>query len=445
MLDLIRANMDADLPFAGLTGLTIASALGAAKTATINGSANIVNLRLTPAQYRQISPSLAVGNSIKIKAGATTYLDTTITRFEEFDESAANDDLAISVDSATTPGSLPVHDADLEIGDADASLWNSYVDGRAEANFDAKVEGEKFEASDGFEFVGSGSDLQPGKVWVETGAGADDMKTRARDADGADTLAGKIHAGTLLLYGDIAASYALIKIASVGAVTGSGASRVFSFTFSDHRAVGTLTGDQPLRIFPDLPSALKDIIAPRSVPPWALDPGNGTAGQVLGVTSGGDIGLVADRHVVTKAVTKSDTTTQEVANYSTFTQYPNIGETDGGTQSTDDLVFQPLEAGDKVDLMWSAIAEFVTTGRGLDVRIDRKIGSGNWTQIYTKDFAVWTGGEDPQINVGNPTQLVVYTDSPNTTDEVRYRIMFRQRQVGQRVGNQRFRGDLIPA
>ena len=445
---LIRASRDTDLPFAGLTGLSLvgSAALTGNNQMKLNTSLKLLQLRVATADYQRLKPTLAEPNAIRIKTGdgLNTWLSTTITNFTEFDESAASDTLDISLDST---GSLSDNSTGsnlaLDLEDADAEQWNAWADGRAEANFDGKVEGEVFEASDGFAFVSSGSDLQSGKVWVESGANADDLKMRGRDADGADTLAAKIHAGTLLLYGDIDSAYALIKIKSVEAVTGSGANRVFAYKFSSHRAKGIVAGtDYPLRIFPDLPSAIKDIIAPQSLPVWALSPDGGAVGKVIGVKANGDVGFVEDRHAVIKAWTRTEITTQTQADYNSYSQYPNPSSS-GYTSASDDLVFNPLEAGDKVDLTWTAIAEFVNDGDGLDVRIDRKTGTGSYTQIYQKDYAVFSGSTD---DIGNPPQIVTFTDSPNTTEEVRYRIMFKRRSTnGQRVGSQTFKGILIPA
>ena len=433
VLDLIRANMDADLPFAGLTGLSIVDALTGTGQVVVNDGLNLVQLRITPAQYRLLKPSLSVGNSFKLKQGGSALIDTTITRFEEFDESAAADTLDISLSSVTYApdgGDLPLTGAEVEIGDADASLWNSYVDGRAEANFDAKVDGEKFEASDGFEFVASPSDIQAGKVWVETGAGADDMTTRARDADGADTLAGKIHPGTLLLYGDIASSYALIRIASVGAVTGSGADRVFNFTFSDHRAVGTLTGDQPLRIFPDLPSALKDIIAPRSVPPWALDPGSGTAGQVLGVKGNGDIGLIRDQHSVLDSVSIPKGTGANAGSISLTTSFQVLPRYEtGGSDANGEVSAVLANADDEFQIRFDSVAGSLGVNtwsdpkvyRG-DVKVEAKYGDAAWTELTSQEYAIFA------LQGQNVNATYIWSDTPGAAHvgkTIKYRFSWK--------------------
>ena len=452
---LIRAARDTDLPFAGLTGLWLlgSAALSGNGDMKLNTALKLLQVRLATADYQRLKPSLARGNALKIRTGdgLNTWLSTTITNFTEFDESAASDTLDISLNDtgALTDNSTGSNLA-LDLEDADAEQWNAWADGRAEANFDAKVEGEVFEASDGFAFVSSGSDLQAGKVWVESGANADDLKMRGRDADGADTLAGKIHAGTLLLYGDIDSAYALVKIESVGAVTGSGANRVFSFKFASHRAKGIVSGtDYPLRIFPDLPSAIKDIIAPQSLPVWALSPDGGTAGKVVGVKANGDVGFVADRHSIKKSITRAGTTTATQANSTTYIQYPPEGSGTNATDSTKDLVVTPYTTGDVVDISWSAIGEYFSSAdtfnddaRRLDVKIERKIGSGSWTQIYQKDYACFGKG-----TIGNPVQMVVYSDSPNTTEECRYRISFKGHapdsgNSGMRVGGQRFQIEL---
>ena len=436
---LIRANRDTDLPFAGLTGLTVVDTLTGPGQISGNTALNLMQLRITPAQYRLIKPSLSVGNSLKVVVGGLNRLNTTITRFEEFDESATSDTLDISVDDVPVFWShivAPVSGAVLDIGDADAVLWNRYVDERAEANFDSKVEGEKFEASDGFEFVGSGSDIQAGKVWVESGVGADDMKMRARDAGGADTLAGKIHPGTVLLFGDVTSSHAVIRIATVGAVTGSGSNRVFSYTFSDHHAVGTLSGDQPLRIFPDLPSALKDIIAPRSVPVWAIDPGSGVAGQVIGVKSGGDIGLISDKAADANGLSETGgsnigtTTFGQVDGFSNLSAsgllpvpHPNSSSTPAGTG---EITVTPQSASSKFKCEFDLSFGYINSA--LEYRLSfgliRKIGTGSWSLVNEKTNIIQAVG----INGWDLHRSGFYLDSPNTTDEVKYKWLIARRE-----------------
>ena len=451
---LIRANRITDLPTAVLDGLTLVGAnnLSGNDQMKIHPSSNLLNLRITPAQYALIKPALAGRNNVKIvRTTGQVLLATKVVNYQEFDENLAQDDLVIELNDTGSMTGSEDFTVSLDFRGESADLWDDYVDERAEANFDKKVDSEKFAASDGFAFVGSGSDLQAGKVWVESGANADDLKMRARDASGADTLAAHIHAGTKLLFGDITAAYALVDVESVGAVTGSGANRVFSYKFAAHHAQDIVSGtDYPLRIYPDLPSALKDIIAPRSVPVWAMAPDGGSAGQVAGVKANGDVGFVTDRHTIKKSITRGETTTDNQANSTTYIQYPPDGTSTAATDSSRDLVVTPQTASDKVDVTWFAIAEylpnqntFTDASRRLDVKIERKIGSGSWTEVYQKNYACFGKGV-----IGNPAQLVVYTDSPNTTDECRYRISFKGIAVdangnsGMRIGGQRFQIEL---
>ena len=437
---LIRNSRDTDLPFTGTTGLTLvssATALTVDRQVKFTPSLSLMQVRLATTDYRVISPALGVGNTVKLlNSSGVAVLNTTITRFEEFDESAASDTLDISLDSlGTIDGTETGTGYTLNLEDADAELWNSYVDERAEANFDSKVEGEKFEASDGFEFVGSGSDLQAGKVWVESGVGADDMKMRARDAGGADTLAGKIHPGTVLLFGDVTSSHAVIRVATVGTVTGAGANRVFSYTFSDHHAVGTLTGDQPLRIFPDLPSAWKSIVAPRSVPVWAIDPGSGVAGQVIGVRAGGDIGLITDKKAVPQGLSATGgdsigtTTFGQVNDFSNLSAagllpvpHPNQSSTPAGTG---EITVTPQSASSKFKCEFDLSFGYINSALEyrLSFALARKIGTGNWTVANQKTNIIQAIG----INGWDLHRSGFYLDSPNTTDSVIYKWLVARR------------------
>ena len=296
----IRYRAESDLPEAVLSGLSLvgSAALSANNQVKISLSLDTVKVRLSKDSWDSIKKLVKRGNTLKLQSanGASTHFSEPITRFEEFDESGTTDDIVISLDDISTSlTDASTGDVRILIESESASLWDDYIDKRAEANFDSKVDSKVLQASDGFEFVSSGNDLAAGKVWVETGPGADEMKMRGKNAGAADTVADNIHVGTVLLFGDPTASHALVQINGVQTPTGSGANRVFMFGFSAHHAVGTLSGDQPLRIFPDLPSALKSIIAPRSVPVWALAPDGGAAGQAIGIKAGGDVGFVENK------------------------------------------------------------------------------------------------------------------------------------------------------
>ena len=170
----IRYRAESDLPEAVLSGLSLvgSAALSANNQVKISLSLDTVKIRVSKASWDSIKKLVKRGNTLKLQSanGASTHFSEPITRFEEFDESGTTDDIVISLDDISTSlTDASTGDVRILIESESASLWDDYIDKRAEANFDAKVDSKVLQASDGFEFVNSGNDLAAGKVWVETG------------------------------------------------------------------------------------------------------------------------------------------------------------------------------------------------------------------------------------------------------------------------------------
>ena len=443
----IRYRAESDLPEAVLSGLSLVGSadLSANNQVKISLSLDTVKVRLSKDSWDSIKKLVKRGNTLKLQSanGASTHFSEPITRFEEFDESGTTDDIVVSLDDISTSlTDASTGDVRILIESESASLWDDYIDKRAEANFDSKVDSKVLQASDGFEFVNSGNDLAAGKVWVETGPGADEMKMRGKNAGAADTVADNIHVGTVLLFGDPTASHALVQINGVQTPTGSGANRVFMFGFSAHHAVGTLSGDQPLRIFPDLPSALKSIIAPRSVPVWAIDPGSGVAGQVIGVKAGGDIGLITDKKATPQGLSATGgdsigtTTFGQVNDFSNLSAagllpvpHPNQSNTPAGTG---EITVTPQSAASKFKCEFDLSFGYInsTLEYRLSFALARKIGTGNWTVANQKTNIVQADG----IDGWDLHRSGFYIDSPNTTDSVVYKwLVARRNSVARRI------------
>ena len=255
-------------------------------------------------------------------------------------------------------------------------------------------------------------------------------------------MADNVHVGTVLLFGDPTASHALVQINGTQTPTGSGANRVFTFGFSTHHAVGTLSGDQPLRIFPDLPSALKSIIAPRSVPVWAIDPGSGVAGQVIGVKAGGDVGLITDRRALPQGLSETggsnigNTTFGQVASFSNLSAagllpvpHPDQSSTPAGTG---EITVTPQSASSKFKCEFDLSFGYINSDEQyrLSFGLIRKIGNGNWTLANEKTNIV----QADNINGWDLQRSGFYLDSPNTTDSVVYKwLVARHDPVSRRI------------
>lgn len=131
---LIRASKNTDLPFAGLTGLSLvgSAALTGNNQIKIVNAENLVQIRLARTDYQRLKSSLAFGNLFTLRQSSDKYFSTFITRFEEFNEIAASDTLDISLSGIADFLDSDTGTVDIEIEDADAEQWNDYVDGRAQ-------------------------------------------------------------------------------------------------------------------------------------------------------------------------------------------------------------------------------------------------------------------------------------------------------------------------
>ena len=131
---------DSNLPEASLTGISLvgSGSISAANQAKLN-TGNFFNMRLTAARYREIEDLLVADTRVRlISSDGTVRMNTTMSRAEEFDESASTDDLVINLASA---GGLQLTDTfsnlTLNLRASWADDWDEAVDGFLTANLSA--------------------------------------------------------------------------------------------------------------------------------------------------------------------------------------------------------------------------------------------------------------------------------------------------------------------
>lgn len=449
----INEQVPTDLPFAELTGITLVGAndLSGNDQAKVHVSSNRLNLRITPTQYRRIKPTLGARNSLKIvRTNGVVLLDTAVDEFEEFDESAAQDDLVIELDDTGSMSGSEGFVVSIQLTGESGTLWDSYVDGRANADIRNKMENH---VNTSVEFAGSGSDLGKGKVYVNSAASI--ITLRADDLAETPGYRDDLQDGAVIWFTQ--GSHWLYVRASSEAVESDGfdeaAVKTFTLSYAEHVGSAGIpqsgippipTGSWRMEIFGTFASALGSIMAPRTVKASMLSPDGLTAGQVLGRTAKGDIGGLVDRFTIKKSVSRANSISVTQADSSTYIQFPPEGNGTSATDATKDLVITPQTSGDKVDITWISVGEHgaVDEDHASDVKVEAKVGTGEWTQIYQKDWAVAMKG-----SIGNPSQIIAVSHSPGVVAECRYRISFKKQansvvEHGMRQGGMRFQIEL---
>ena len=292
-----------------------------------------------------------------------------------------------------------------------------------------------WESSDGFAQAASGSDLSENHFWFATGVGGS-KAGKLRGGSLNDTNGLRIGLGyeAVLWFtnGDewIWGHISVVATEANGSLGGGGSAtnKVFSFTVGEHYAssgAASATGNWKLEIFSEVASSKRGETAPRSFHANSIDPGSASEGQVLGLT-GGMVGFMNDKHAVLDYVYKAKTggTIGMTTSYQTLPRNQT-----NGADSDSELTVTPQSTADVFLVKFESIAGSLTVGnwstdirqyRG-DVKVQRKIGTGAWADLANseKEFAFYaTQGQ-------NPPALYSIVDSPNTTDEVKYRFAWK--------------------
>ena len=405
---LIRANRDTDLPFGALTGVEFVGELdfGDAGESPPAGKTNVglrlLTLHLTPAQYRRIKSSLAKGNRLRIKRNGTTLLNTTITRFEEFDESASDDTLDISLDSMgswrdTDYGAGYV----VEFEDADSELWNDYVDERAEAVVEKDfaslvIDGE-------FTYVTTTEGQLP--VAAFRIASNYVVTVRAKDAAMTTALRKNLVKGKDISFhkGASEAAAQITTDVTETAIAGSSAAQ-FSFTVSAHTATGTgFTNNSAgftLEVVSPAVSAVFDNVPHGVIPFIAL------SGVPLGRSQ-------------FKQESGNNTMLGAANNYN-WTPVPRSASNGADSQAEFDVT--PSSASSKIIVLFIAGVGWLGGATG--------VNRGNFRLTYSTDGGTtWTeatGSERTNVihttGGNNFTVTCGFAHSPNTTNAVKYRV-----------------------